>query len=175
MEDRLDDAMESEDDDMDGVHDEEDEDEIDPDDGKPVKLGGSDYLDWKEHVSIRKHNQFVSEGKVEPVSLGTGMCRGPVWQRGVWPIAKGFKSKKGCAEACARTKNCMGFDLSGETDKEKFKCFLYGDRRLSPASGVPGECFTLRDRLDDLRHEDVDEDFFEDHKDDGKELKFGEC
>ena len=101
------------------------------------------------------------------------MCRGPVWQRGVWPIAKGFKSKKGCAEACARTKNCMGFDLSGETDKERFRCFLYGDRRLSPASGVPGECFTLRDRLDDLRHEEVDEDFFEDHKDDGKEVKFG--
>ena len=50
LEDRLDDAMESEDDDMDGVHDEEDEDEIDPDDGKPVKLGGSDYLDWKEYV-----------------------------------------------------------------------------------------------------------------------------
>ena len=41
LEDRLDDAMESEDDDLDGVHDEEDEDEIDPDDGKPVKLGGS--------------------------------------------------------------------------------------------------------------------------------------
>ena len=59
--------------------------------------------------------------------------------------------------------------------QEKFKCFLYGDRRLAPASGVPGECFTLRDRLDDLRHEDVDEDFFEDHKDDGKEIKFGEC
>ena len=39
LEDRLDDAMESEDDDQDGVHDEEDEDEIDPDDGKPVKLG----------------------------------------------------------------------------------------------------------------------------------------
>ena len=39
LEDRLDDAMESEDDDEDGVHDEEDEDEIDPDDGKPVKLG----------------------------------------------------------------------------------------------------------------------------------------
>ena len=58
--------------------------------------------------------------------------------------------------------------------QEKFKCFLYGDRRLAPASGVPGECFTLRDRLDDLRHEEVDEDFFEDHKDDGKELKFGE-
>ena len=102
------------------------------------------------------------------------MCRGPVWQRGVWPIAKGFKSKKKCAEACARTKNCMGFDLSDETDKHKFKCFLYGDRRLAPASGVPGECFTLRDRLDDLRNEDVDEDFFEDHKHDGKEVDFGE-
>ena len=50
LEDRLDDAMESEDDDMDGVHDEEDEDEIDPDDGKPVKLGGSDYLDWIEYI-----------------------------------------------------------------------------------------------------------------------------
>ena len=112
---------------------------------------------------------------MEPVSLGTGMCRGPVWQRGVWPIARGFKSRKACAEACAKTKNCMGFDLSDETDKERFKCFLYGDRRLAPASGVPGECFTLRDRLDDLRHEDVDEDFFEDHKDDGKEIKFGEC
>ena len=59
----------------------------------------------------------VTEGKVEAVSLGAGMCRGPVWQRGVWPIAKGFKSKKACAEACAKTKNCMGFDLSDESDK----------------------------------------------------------
>ena len=39
LEDRLDDALESEDDDNDGVHDEEDGDEIDPDDGKPVKPG----------------------------------------------------------------------------------------------------------------------------------------
>ena len=39
LEDRLDHAMESEDDDQDGVHDEEDDDEIDPEDGKPAKLG----------------------------------------------------------------------------------------------------------------------------------------
>jgi hypothetical protein len=101
------------------------------------------------------------------------MCRGKSWQRGVWPIPKGHLPKKKCAEACAKTKNCLAFDLSEETDKERFKCFLYGNEEVAPASGVPGECFTLKDRLDDLHSEDIDEELFEDHKDDGKDIKFG--
>ncbi len=120
---------------------------------------------------------MFADGKVEPVSLGEGMCRGANWQRHVWPIAKGYQSKKACAKACAKTHGCLAFDLSDETDKERFKCFLYGNKHVAPASGVPGECFTLKHRMDDLVHEDdlVDDDFLEDHEDDGKEIEFGKC
>ena len=53
------------------------------------------------------------------------MCRGPEWTFGVWPIVKGRKTKQQCAESCAGTKGCLGFDLS-EPKKGTFDCHLYG-------------------------------------------------
>ena len=65
------------------------------------------------------------DGPVKPHLLGDGMCRGPAWTFGVWPIVKGRMTKKKCAEACASTKGCLGFDLS-EPKKNAFDCHLYG-------------------------------------------------
>ena len=61
------------------------------------------------------------------------MCRGPEWTFGVWPIVKGRKTKQQCAEACAGTKGCLGFDLS-EPKKGTFDCHLYGHHPVNSYS-----------------------------------------
>ena len=66
------------------------------------------------------------------------MCRGPEWTFGVWPIVKGRKTKQQCAEACAGTKGCLGFDLS-EPKKGTFDCHLYGHHPVNSLVAVQFE------------------------------------
>ena len=47
---------------------------------------------------------------------------------------KGRKTLQQCAEACAGTKGCLGFDLS-EPKKGTFDCHLYGHHPVSYYSG----------------------------------------
>ncbi len=94
------------------------------------------------------------------------MCRGPDWSTGVWPLVLSRRSIAACAYECARRPRCTAFDVSG-TDKKKDEhdCLLYGHRNVIPASAVPGECFTLKDRRDDLLLPDEDDDFDDDDDD----------
>lgn len=115
---------------------------------------------------------------MEPVILGEGMCRGPGWTDGVWPIIEGRHTLKQCAEACASTKGCLAFDLS-HGQKSMFDCILYGHNPVVPAEAVAGQCYSLKDRLeeaieneDDGEHDDHDDDH-ETDTDDGKPVKMG--
>ena len=61
------------------------------------------------------------------IEIGYGLCRGPEWQSGKWPIVKGSISAQDCANACAAKKGCTAFDLSKKAGK-KFNCHLYGNK-----------------------------------------------
>ena len=67
----------------------------------------------------------IPETPVRMIEIGYGLCRGPEWQSGKWPIVKGSISAQDCANACAAKKGCTAFDLSNKV-KKKFNCHLYG-------------------------------------------------
>ena len=75
----------------------------------------------------KKSNLFfqIPETPVRMIEIGYGLCRGPEWQSGKWPIVKGSISAQDCANACAAKKGCTAFDLSNKVGK-KFNCHLYG-------------------------------------------------
>ena len=58
--------------------------------------------------------------------IGKGLCRGPNWQAGKWPVDKGTKTRQICANSCRNRKGCVAFDLSPPADKEDKKAqFIY--------------------------------------------------
>jgi hypothetical protein len=94
------------------------------------------------------------------------VCRGRKWTFGVWPIIKGYKDKEKCAQSCAKTSGCLAFDITKAKAKGKTQCHLYGHRGVKTATGVPGECFSLKDRVDDaVDPTDEDDYVFEEHDD----------
>ncbi len=104
------------------------------------------------------------------MSLGKGMCRGARWSDGIWPVEEGRKTQKQCAEACAGTKGCLAFDLTHE-QKGMFDCLLYGHNPVRPAVQTKGECFSLKDRVDDaLENNDEDNDGLYDEEDEEDEI-----
>ncbi len=98
------------------------------------------------------------------------MCRGSGWTFGVWPIIKGYKNRDKCAEACVTTSGCLAFDISPAEKKGKEQCTLYGHRGVRSAPQVPGECFSLKDRVDDAV-DPTDEDDFVWEEDEEAELE----
>jgi hypothetical protein len=85
-------------------------------------------------------------GPVHMALLGKGRCRGPGWTFTKWPVLTGFLSPRQCAEACARKKGCTSFDLSDMQTDNTFDCALYGHKKVSPAHGVPGNCYILSEK-----------------------------
>lgn len=77
-------------------------------------------------------------------------------------------------------KGCTAFDIS-KKKKSRFHCMLYGHVHVTPASGVPGECFTLKSRLEKALGRIVEVDQFEEQeeiakskeKNGGGQLKHG--
>ena len=66
--------------------------------------------------------QLDDESCAERVSLlGRGACRGPGWQDGQWPLARGRTSLQECAQHCKTTPGCVAFDLSNK-DGERWDC-----------------------------------------------------
>ena len=58
--------------------------------------------------------------------IGKGLCRGPNWQAGKWPVDKGTKTRQICANSCRNRKGCVAFDLSPPADKEDKKAqYIY--------------------------------------------------
>merc|ERR1719334_143718 len=113
------------------------------------------------------------EGPVHMALLGKGRCRGEGWTSKKWPTLKGFLTPRQCAEACARKKGCTSFDLSEQQPDNTFDCALYGHKKVSPASGVPGNCYVLSETEGVLPGEEVEEEEEEeDEVDDGKTHDF---
>ena len=73
--------------------------------------------------------------------LGAGLCRGDGWQTKGWPVDKGAKSMKECAEACNNARGCHAFDLSSTADKKLFTCLLFSHTKVVPASALDGSCY----------------------------------
>jgi len=93
-----------------------------------------------------EEEELELQGPVHMALLGKGRCRGPGWTFKKWPVLKGFVSPRQCAEACAKKKGCTAFDLSDIQSDNTFDCALYGHKKVSPASGVPGNCYILSEK-----------------------------
>ena len=89
----------------------------------------------------------IPETPVRMIEIGSGLCRGPDWQSGNWPVVKGSISAQECANACAAKKGCTAFDLSSKVGS-KFNCFLYGHKDVEPASAIKGHCYTYKGNPD---------------------------
>lgn len=99
----------------------------------------------------------VAAGPVRMVEIGKGgLCRGPGWTSGQWPLSKGHTTAQECANFCARKKGCTAFDLSEKKGK-KFACFLYGHRDVEPAKALKGNCYTFMGNkfTEELANEEV--------------------
>ena len=83
--------------------------------------------------------------------LGKGLCRGPNWQKGPWPVDKGTKTRQVCANACKKRLGCVAFDLSppeASEDKDdiamgELQCNLFGHSDIIAASALKGNCYRL--------------------------------
>jgi len=91
-------------------------------------------------ILIEDDQEFINIKDVE--LLGKGACRGQGWQSGKWPVAKGRKTLKSCAESCKETKGCVAFDLSNK-ESEKYDCLLLGHKDVLPASALASKCFII--------------------------------
>ncbi|TRY73635.1 hypothetical protein TCAL_03348 [Tigriopus californicus] len=117
----------------------EEEDDVEPDPNPPEEEEDSIDVDGDEIIPIT--------GPVQLVHLGRGLCRGKGWSNKIWPIIMAPTTQIDCANKCAMRKGCTAFDIS-KKKKSRFHCMLYGHVHVTPASGVPGECFTLKSRLE---------------------------
>ena len=109
------------------------------------------YNNINQNIIIKQYNEkkfsdlTISDAPVRMIEIGSGLCRGPEWQSGKWPIVKGSISAQDCANSCATKKGCTAFDLS-EKEGSKFSCFLYGHKDVEPASGLKG-CLIWKDNF----------------------------
>jgi len=85
------------------------------------------------------------EGDIDVALLGKGGCRGGGWQEAGWPKVKGYVSVDACGSMCVSTKGCTAFHTAfpKEGSKNEFECFLFGHKSIIPASGLPGNCYTV--------------------------------
>ena len=58
---------------------------------------------------------------------------------------KGFLSIDECGAKCVGTRGCTAFHTAypKEGSKKLFECFLFGHKSVVPASGLPGNCYTV--------------------------------
>jgi len=92
-------------------------------------------------ILVEDDQDFINIKDVE--LLGKGACRGQGWQSGQWPVSKGRKTLKSCAESCKSTTGCVAFDLSNK-EGDKYDCLLVGHREVLPASALAAKCFVIR-------------------------------
>lgn len=71
------------------------------------------------------------------------------WQKGKWPLVKGYQTIEDCGKLCLATKRCKAFHVADADKKSKtrFQCFLFGHKGVQPASGVPGACFGAKGKV----------------------------
>ena len=100
----------------------------------------------EEEEDDENEEELEITGPVHMALLGKGRCRGNGWTRKRWPKIEGFLAPRQCAEACAKRKGCTAFDLSNMQPDNKFECALYGHSKVSPASGVPGNCYVVSEK-----------------------------
>jgi len=81
------------------------------------------------------------EGDIDIALLGKGGCRGGGWQENNFPKTKGILSVEDCGRVCIKTKGCTAFHSASSEDKAE--CFLFGHKSIVPASGLPGNCYTV--------------------------------
>ena len=128
---------------------------------------------WNDH-------DLIPDAPVRMIEIGPGLCRGPGWQDGKWPLDKGSMSAQECANACAKKKGCTAFDLSSKSSAVsgagsaagKFACFLYGHKDVEPANALKGHCYTFKGNLhtEQLANEEV-LDEIEDQEDEANQSK----
>jgi len=82
------------------------------------------------------------EGDIDIALLGKGGCRGSGWQENNWPKSKGLLSVEDCGRVCTQIKGCTAFHSAGSKDATA-ECFLFGHKSIVPASGLPGNCYTV--------------------------------
>jgi len=117
----------------------------------------------------------VVKGDVDFHLVGAGRCRGSGWTFKKWPVIKGNIKPKECAIECAKKKGCTAFDVAPMQENIN-ECALYGHKKVSPASGVPGECFQLGEADEVIIEENIDIPEIDDgvkHK--HKHLGYGMC
>ena len=69
--------------------------------------------------------------------IGRGLCRGPDWQTGQWPLDEGYETLEACSLECDKRPGCTGFDLTPTPDlKNKFRCILHGHDDIQVASAT---------------------------------------
>merc|ERR1712198_788018 len=69
--------------------------------------------------------------------IGKGACRGEGWSEGAWPISLGKQSLEDCCQKCGDKEGCSGLSIS-----KTGECFLFGHKKLVPASALGGECYS---------------------------------
>jgi hypothetical protein len=95
----------------------------------------------EKHGAAKKPQDQYPSGGHGFVRLGSGLCRGEGWQSTGWPVDKGPKTLKECAEACENTRDCSAFDLSNGEKKKLFNCLLFRHAKVVPASALDGGCY----------------------------------
>merc|ERR1712106_316041 len=115
-----------------------------------------------------QEEENVVSGDVDFHQLGKRRCRGPGWTFKKWPVIRGHLAPKDCAVACAKKKGCTAFDVAPMLDGVE-ECAIYGHKKVTPASGVSGDCYVLG-KSDDVAQ--AEEEPEEEEVDDGVTHKF---
>jgi len=119
--------------------------------GECYTLPGAQYVEETHEVEVEQGRlaAILTEEQedftqIERVSLlGRGACRGPGWQDGQWPLARGRTSLQECAQHCKTTPGCVAFDLSNK-DGERYDCLLVGHPGVLPASALAAKCYVVK-------------------------------
>ena len=81
--------------------------------------------------------------------LGSGLCRGPKWQRNGWPYDEGIETFEECFNECKKIESCTAFDLSPTEVRDKFRCYLFGHDDVIPATSysfLVSNCYRMTGR-----------------------------
>ena len=83
------------------------------------------------------------------IDLGSGLCRGPKWQRNNWPKDEGFETFEECLNECKKLESCTAFDISPSEVRDKFRCYLFGHDEVVPATATTlqaSHCYKMAGR-----------------------------
>ena len=85
----------------------------------------------------------------EIIDLGSGLCRGPKWQRNNWPKDEGYETFEQCFNECKKLESCTAFDISPSEVRDKFRCYLFGHAEVVPATATTlqaSHCYKMAGR-----------------------------